>query len=219
MKRAAAILVPAVLLALALAVPADAQSARATGVVRDLDGKPIRGATVRAVNPDARPQEVVSTSDSKGRWAMIGLRIGTYSFTVEAPGFAPMTAPAPVRTAASAPMVITLARDPGPIPGALPPNIQAQLAAANMLRDQGRLDQAISAYQEIRAKNPKLTAVNAVIGGMYRQRAAQETDRITRRTLLDRAIESYTEALKGDADNERVKHDLESTRAEVATLQ
>lgn len=207
-----------VIATLLLAATASAQSARATGSVRDTDGKPIKGATIRATNPDAIPSQIVSTSDDKGRWAMIGLRTGTWTFVVEAPGFVTAEAPAPVRVAGTAPMTFTLARDPGPIPGALPTNIQAQLTAANMMRDQGRLDQAITAYREIRTKNPKLTAVNIVIADAYRKKAAQENDPVVRRGLLELAIESYGEALKGDADNSRAKTELASTRAEAAAI-
>jgi len=204
--------------ALCTAVPASAQTARAMGTVRDIDGKPIKGATIRATNPDAYPPQVVSTSDDRGRWAMIGMRIGTYGFVVEAPGFLTVQASSAVRTAASAPLMFTMARDPGPIPGALPSNIQAQLSAASMLRDQGRLDQALSAYQEIREKNPKLNAVNMVIGSIYRSRAAQEADPTARRALLDRAIESYQVVVEADAENERARRELDSARAEAAAL-
>ena len=204
--------------ALCISAPAYAQTARASGSVRDVSGKAIKGATIRATNPEAYPPQIVSTTDDKGRWAMLGMKIGTYAFVVEAPGYLPVEASAPVRTAASAPLVFTLARDPGPVPGALPTNIQAQLSAANMLRDQGRLDQAITAYQEIRAKNPKLTSVNIVIGTMYRQRAAQESNPVARRALLDRAIDSYTELLGADGENERARQELERTRAEAAAI-
>jgi hypothetical protein len=193
-----------------------AQSARATGVVRDLDGKPVRGATIRASNAEAYPPQIVSTTDDRGRWAMIGLRTGTYTFHVEAPGFYPIEASVAVRTVPGAPLVFALARDPGPIPGALPANIQAQLSAANMLRDQGRLDQAISAYQEIRARSPKLSYVNLVLGQMYRQKAQQEADPGARRTHLTRAIEAYSTLLETAGDDERVRRELETARAEAA---
>jgi hypothetical protein len=207
-----------VVAALCLAASASAQTARAMGTVRDLDGKPIKGATIRATNPEAYPPQIVSTSDDRGRWAMIGMRIGTYAFVVEAPGFLAVQATAGVRTAASAPLIFTMARDPGPIPGALPSNIQAQLAAANMLRDQGRLDQALNAYQEIRARNPKLSSVNMVIGGIYRSRASQEADPAARRALLDRAIESYSIVVEADAENARAKRELAAARAEADAL-
>jgi hypothetical protein len=200
------------------AAPAAAQSARATGTVRDIEGRPVKGATVRATNPDAIPSRVVSTSDDRGRWAMIGLRTGTWTFDVEAPGFARVQAPAAVRVAGTPPLAFTLARDPGPIPGALPTNIQAQLTAANMMRDQGRLDQAITAYRDIRVKHPKLTAINLVIADAYRKKASQETDAAARRSLLDLAVASYSEALKGDDENMRARTELEAVRVEIGAL-
>jgi tetratricopeptide (TPR) repeat protein len=207
---------PLTLLALLAAASASAQTARATGTVKDTDGKPIKGAIIRATNPDAIPPQIVSAADDKGRWAILGMRIGTYSFRIEAPGYVPVQADAAVRTAASAPLQFVMVRDPGPVPGALPANIQAQLSAANMLRDQGRFDQAITAYQEIRTKNPRLTAVNLVMASAYRARAQQETDPAARRALLARAIETYDEVLKVDADNDRARTELASTRAEAA---
>jgi hypothetical protein len=204
--------------ALCVAASASAQTARAMGTVRDTDGKPIKGATIRATNPEAYPPQVVSTSDERGRWAMIGMRIGTYSFVIEAPGYLPVQASAGVRTAAAAPMLFVMARDPGPIPGALPSNIQAQVAAANMLRDQGRLDQALSAYQEIRARNPKLTSVNMVIGHLFQQRAAQEPNPATRRELLTRAVESYQTVVESDSGNERARRELESARTAAEAI-
>ena len=204
--------------ALCVTASASAQTARAMGTVRDTDGKPIKGATIRATNPEAYPPQVVSTSDERGRWAMIGMRIGTYSFVIEAPGYLPVQASAGVRTAAAAPMLFVMARDPGPIPGALPSNIQAQVAAANMLRDQGRLDQALSAYQEIRARNPKLTSVNMVIGHLFQQRAAQEPNPATRRELLTRAVESYQTVVESDSGNERARRELESARTAAEAI-
>ena len=108
---------------------------------------------------------------------MIGLRSGTWHFTVEAPGYFTVETNAPVRVAAAPPMQFALAKDPGPIPNALDRNIQQLIEDAASMRDAGRLDQAIAAYQDIRSKNPKLTSINLVIGDLYRRKAAQETDR------------------------------------------
>jgi tetratricopeptide (TPR) repeat protein len=202
----------ALVVAVGIAGPAAAQTARATGSVRDTSGKAIRGATIRAVNPDAIPSEFTAVADKDGRWAMIGLRIGTWTFVAEAPGFFSVTAQAPARTANNQPINFLLARDPGPIPGALAPNIQGQLDAANALRDQGRYDQAIAAYQEIRTRNPTLTQVNLVMADVYRVRAAAEAEPAARRALLDLAIARYDEVLKTDAANERAK----AARAEAA---
>ena len=210
-RSALALLLPAVLLSV-LATPAAAQNARASGIVRDTSGKPIKGATIRAVNPDAIPAEVTAVTNGDGRWAMIGLRSGSYTFIAEAPDFFTMKADAPTRTANNPPISFVLARDPGPVPGALATNIQGQLDAANALRDQGRFDQAIAAYQEIRTKNPKLTHVSLVMGDVYRTRASKETEPAARRAFLDQAIASYDDVLKTDAEHARAR----ASRAEAA---
>ena len=101
-------------LVLGLADGASAQAASAMGTVKDQAGKAIKGATVRAVNPDASPSQFASATDDKGRWAMIGLRSGTWRFIVEAPGYFTVETTVPVRVAASPPLTFTLARDPGP---------------------------------------------------------------------------------------------------------
>jgi len=111
-----------------------------------------------------------------------------------------------------------LPREPGLTPGALPSNIQAQITAANMMRDQGRLDQAIGVYQDIRTRYANLTSLNLVIGAAYRRKAALEPDAASRRAALDRAIECYTELLKADPDDRRAKAELASTQAEASSI-
>jgi len=207
-----------VLAALSLAAPAAAQTGRASGLVRDQNGKPVRSAIVRADNPIAYPPKVTSTSDDKGRWAMIGLGSGEWRFTVEAPGYVAQSASVMVRSAGTPPLTFTLPRDPGPIPGALEKNIQQQVADANALRDQGRLDQAISVYQDIRTKNQKLTSINFLLADAYRRKAALERDPAAKRSLFQQAIGSYDELLKVDAANERARSELASVRADAASV-
>jgi hypothetical protein len=211
-------LVVGVLLTVFLTTSAFAQAARATGTVKDTSGRPIKGAIVRAINRDARPSEITSSTDDKGRWGMIGLRTGTWTFVVEAPGFTSFTAQAPVRVATTPPMGFVLAHDPGPVPGALDKNVLNSVAAANKLRDGGQYEQALSAYQQIRDQNPKLTALTFVVASMYRKQAEAETSPVARRTLLDRAINAYTQLLTDDTSGARAKAELESTRAELQAL-
>lgn len=201
---------------LVLAAPAAAQTARANGTVRDANGHPLRGAVIKAINAQAHPAQITSTTDDKGRWAMIGLGTGSWQFIVEAAGFVTQTITAPVRVAAPAVLVVTMPRDLGPIPNALDKSIAQQLSDANTMRDQGRLDQALAAYQEIRTKNPRLTSINLVMGDTYRRKAATERDPAARNALLQQAISSYSDLLKVDATNERARTELESTRAEVS---
>lgn len=216
MRRASLVFVTVIVIC--FAAPALAQTARASGTVKDTAGKAMKGATVRATNKDAYPSQITSTSDDKGRWAMIGLRTGTWTFVVESPGYAKQEAQWPVRVAGTVPMHFVLARDLGPIPGALTKNIQQQLAAANALRDKGQLDQALAAYEQIRDQNPRLTAVNLVVGNVYRKKAALETDPAARRALFDRAIASYTTMLSDESSSDRAKAEIESTRTEASTV-
>ena len=177
----------AMLVTLAVAATAAAQG-RVAGVVQDANGRPLKGATIRAINADASPREWTASSDEKGRWVMLGLRISqNWRFVAEAPGFLPGDGIAAVRSQFGPPVRLVLQTDPGPPPGALVKDIQEQVASAHALRDGGRYDQALAAYESIAAKNPKLTAINRVIADVYRRKAEQEQDEAARRALLERA--------------------------------
>ena len=208
-------LVVGVLFTTVLSSAAFAQSARATGTVKDTNGRPIKGAIVRAINRDASPSQITSTTDDKGRWAMIGLRTGTWKFVAEAPGFTPVEANAPVRVAGTPPMGFTLAHDLGPIPGALDKNVLHLVGAANAMRDRGQYEQALAAYQQLRDQNPKLTSLAFVVAGVYRKQASAEGDPAARRALLDRAINTYSQLLNDEATSARARAELESTRSEL----
>src|SRR5438128_1345175 len=68
---------------------AGAQTGRVGGVIKDESDQPIKGATIRAENPNASPSSFTAVTDEKGRFSIIGLRTGSWTFTVEAAGFAP----------------------------------------------------------------------------------------------------------------------------------
>lgn len=201
-----------------LAVPAAAQTGRVQGMVRDENGRPIKGAVIKATHPEAFPREITATTDEKGRFAMLGMRIGTnWRFVAEAPGFLPTEGVARPRTA-MLPMVFTLARDPDSIPGAVARDIQKQLSAANALRDEGRYDEALAAYHSIQAKNPKLTTINLVLAGVYRDQAQHAPDAAARQALLQKAMAAYEQVLKGEPGHERVKLELAAVAAALAQL-
>jgi hypothetical protein len=208
----------AVLMTLATAAPALAQG-RITGVVRDVNGRPIQGATIRAFHEDASPRERTSTTDDKGRWVLLGLRVSPdWKFTAEAPGFYPTEGVVAVRSTQGVPVAFTLRRDLGPIPGALVKDIAQQLSAAAALRDQGRYDEAIAAYEAIQERNQKLTSVHLVLAGVYRKKAESLQDLATRRTFLERAAAAYGELLKNDAENERARAELAAVQVTLGEL-
>jgi tetratricopeptide (TPR) repeat protein len=210
----------AAIVTLCLAAPALAQTGRVGGMVKDTEGKPIKGATVKAQNPGASPSEFTATTDDKGRFSMIGLRSGTWKFIADAPGYMPQEGNAPVRTigAPNPPLEFTLAKGAAAGPAALSKEVQAELKAADDLRNAGQFDQAITAYQGIKAKNPSLTMVNMVIAGTYRQKAAKETDKAARQAAFEQAIGAYQEVLKLDTANERAKIEIGMTQMQAGNL-
>jgi tetratricopeptide (TPR) repeat protein len=219
MRRFQLIYAAAAMLCVVLAAPAAAQTGRVGGVVKDTEGKAIKGATVKAQNPGASPSEFTATTDDKGRFSMIGLRSGNWKFIAEAPGFLPQEGQAPVRTigAPNAPLEFTLAKGAAG-PAGLSKEVQTELKAADELRNGGKFDEAITAYQAVKAKNPSLTMVNLVIGATYRQKAAQEKEKAARQALYDQAIAAYQEVLKVDPNNERAKIETGMTYMSAGNL-
>jgi tetratricopeptide (TPR) repeat protein len=216
--RAIHLIVAAFVIAV-LAGPAAAQTGRATGLVIDVDGRPIKGAIIRATNPQAAYSVITSTTDDRGRFAMIGLRAGVWAFAVEAPGYVSTEGTSPIRQGTPGPpMRFVLQRSPEPVPGALSRNISDDLADAQALRAQGRYDQALAAYREIQEKHPKLTTLHLVIAGVYRQQAETAPDAASRRALFDRAIAAYAELLQTETENGRARLELGATHAAAGNV-
>ncbi|HTI42511.1 MAG TPA: carboxypeptidase-like regulatory domain-containing protein [Vicinamibacterales bacterium] len=185
-------------LTLALAAAASAQTAgRIIGTIKDPDGKAIKGATVRATN-EAVNARITSTTDDKGRFAMIGVRSGRWIIVAEAPNFLPLQGTADVSSSNMPVLSLTLQRDPGPMPGALVKTIGEDVAAAEALHRAGKLDDAISAYQTIQSKNARLTTVNLVLASLYREKAEQEKNPAAKQTLLNRAADADNEFKKSE---------------------
>jgi tetratricopeptide (TPR) repeat protein len=205
---------------LCLATPAFAQTGRVGGVVKSTDGKPIKGATVKAQNPNFAPGEFTATSDDKGRWSIIGLRSGSWKFTAEAPGFQAQSGMANIRTigAPNPPLEFTLAPGTPAGPPGLSKEVQAELKAADDLRNSGQFDQAIAAYNAIKTKNPSLTVINMVVGGTYRQKAAKETDKGARQASFDQALAAYQEMLKTEPGNDRARIEIGMTHMQAGNL-
>ena len=209
-----------VVVTMILAAPAAAQTGRVGGVVKSTEGKPIKGATVKAQNPNFAPGEFTATSDDKGRWSIIGLRSGAWKFTAEAPGFQAQSGMANIRTigAPNPPLEFTLAPGVPAGPAGLSKEVQAELKAADDLRNSGQFDQAVAAYNAVKAKNPSLTMINMVVGGTYRQKAAKESEKAARQAAFDHALAAYGEMLKADPNNERAKIEVGLTHMQAGNV-
>ncbi len=177
---------------------AGAQVARVGGIVKDDGGQPIKGASVRAENPDAPLGSLTATTDDKGRFALIGLARGEWMFTAEAPGFQAQFAELNiVRTGTpNPPLTFTLqkaiVRPPAGIEGVTAKDLQQQLAAADALYNQKKFEDAVGIYRTILTGAPSLTVVNLQIAAAYRNLKQ-----------YDKAVAAYTDLLKTEPDNQQ----------------
>jgi tetratricopeptide (TPR) repeat protein len=178
---------------LAAVDPAAAQTSRVVGRVRDAEtGKPIRGATVVAENPEAAPSSYTAASDEKGNFAIIGLKTGRWTFTASAPGYRAQTGVMPVRMlSANPPVEFRLARDVAvprlPLEGVDGRALDARLVRAGELLAAGDHEAAIAEYEAIRAATPALTMVDLAIGRAWRARREYARAMAAFRRLLESA--------------------------------
>lgn len=179
-------------LAFLLFVPAAASAqGRLTGIVKDADGHVIKGAAVTAESPNYAATTV--TSDAKGRYSFLGLRGGTWTLTVKAPGFQPARRTSTTRTLGVNAQVdfeleaIKEAAPLGPLANLDTQELQQQLAAAADLDKAGKLDDAIARYREILTRVPALTSVHLQLGALFERKAETAA-----------AVAEYEAALKAD---------------------
>ncbi len=185
------------------AAPALAQG-RVSGTIKDDSGQPVKDATIKAENPSAVPPEFTSKSDDKGRWSMIGLQNGQWTFTVTASGYAPSTTRQPISYLRANPGVdFTLKKqsaEAAALSGVNTKELQNELKAADELYAAKQWAEAAAAYKALIAKAPSLTRLNLQLGGAYR--ALKD---------YDNAIAAFQEALKAEPDLERLRIEIGNT--------
>ena len=188
-------------IALLASAPVSAQG-RVTGVVKDTEGHPIKGATIVADSPNYTNTTV--TSDAKGRYSFLGLRGGPWTFTANAPGFQSSRRSATTKTnGANAAVDFELAavREPAPV-GPLADldarALQQQLTAAADLEKTGQLDEAIAAYRDVLTRVPMLTAVHLQVGVLFERKGDNAA-----------AVTEYQAALKADPANTKARAALD----------
>jgi Flp pilus assembly protein TadD len=197
----------------ALASGAFAQTGRVGGIVKDEGGQPLKGATITAENPNASPSSFTATTDDKGRFSIIGLKTGSWTFSAQAPGFAPETGKMNVQTigAPNPPLTFTLKKGGGGPASALgstaAKDLQADLATADLLYNSQKWDEAIAAYRAIMAKAPALSVINLQIAAAYRNKKD-----------YDGALAAYNDLLKVDPNNDKAKVGIGMTNLEKGDL-
>ena len=190
-----AFLAAALFLAASVAA-ANAQVIRVSGTIKDGGGRPVRGATVTADNPDQTPSRLTATSNAKGEFGFMGVRRGLWTLTVEAPGFERLQFKHTVAAGRQQPLDVHVT--PTLVPVALPldavkaADIQQRIARAESLSSSGDIDGAIVAWNDVLAKVPALTSVYMQVGELY-----------VRKPDPTRALAAYRKLLELEPGNAR----------------
>jgi tetratricopeptide (TPR) repeat protein len=193
---------------------ASAQVARVSGLIKDETGQPIKGATIRADNPDAPLGTITAATDDKGRFAIIGLARGEWTFTAEAPGYQPQFGQLNIQRVGTPnpPLMFALQKAPVRVPagieGLTAKDLQQQLTSAEELYKQRKFDEAIAVYRTILNGAPSLAVVNLQIAAAYRNLKD-----------YDKATAAYTDLLKAEPDNLKAQVGLALTSLEKGDAQ
>jgi hypothetical protein len=190
----------AVILAAAPVLVAQGELNRVSGVVKDDTGVPVKGAIVTANNPASAPTTYTTTTDEKGRFAILGLRRGVWTITAKAPGYEPDEISGPIQRGRPIPPIEFMLRrlpQPGPrgaLAGVDVSKVQADLKAAESAAAAGKVDEALALYAKTVAEVPALSEVNAEIGELY-----------TRKREPEKALAAYQKLLAANPEDERAK--------------
>jgi tetratricopeptide (TPR) repeat protein len=182
----------AALFALALALPASAQSTGLLrGEVKDATGKPVEGAKV-SIDAEATNRHFETKTDKKGQFQQIGLPPGNYKVSAEKDKLTSPPMPARVSISGGAPMTIVLGAGAGGVsPEAAAKNAELKksfeegVAASRA----GNHDAAIAAFQ-------KAADLNANCYDCYYNIAFSESQKKD----WDKAEAAYKKAIELKAD-------------------
>jgi hypothetical protein len=193
--------VPVLAVALLPAAAFAQQVIRAAGVVRDDSGTPVRGAVITAINPDNTPPRITTTSNDKGQFGVIGIRRGTWTFRIDAPGYESTSVQRLVSGTRPPPIDVRLAKNPAaarPLDDVRGSDIQQRIDRAEALAASGDLDAAIAEWRAILVRVPALTMVHLRIGELLERKADS-----------DAALAAYRTVLENDPANARARAALE----------
>lgn len=137
---------------------------RVTGTVKNVQGEPIEGAKVVA---EGSGLSLDATTDEEGRWAILGFRGGSYTFTISAPGYASQTVDARIQEMGRNPRMDVVLEEATAASGAGP--LSALLSEANQHFSDKQYQEALAKYQEILEKDPTLYLVRLNMGMTYRE--------------------------------------------------
>ena len=169
------------LLVLAAARPAFSQAGRGVGrlggSVIDMEDKPLEGIKVIlqfAQNEALRFEQV---TNKKGEWSFIGLGSGAWNIIVAVPGYEPVNQAVQVSQLSVNPKAtVRLKKSTASFGGGLiedETSFEFLEKGAQLYKD-GKYDEAIAAFQEFKAKNPKAYQVDLNIADCLREKGEMD---------------------------------------------
>ncbi|MFO7732427.1 MAG: tetratricopeptide repeat protein [Candidatus Aminicenantes bacterium] len=161
--------------------------ARLNGVVLDLEGKPVAGATVTMQFGETGVVFDTAT-DKKGVWSIIGLGTGTWTVTATAPGFLPVSEQVYVRQLEANPRLTIRLEKEAAGSGIVQDEASfADLEQGNKFFEEGKYDSALTMYEEFLKKNPGAYQVYLNIGDCHREKGDNDKAIEVYNTLLENA--------------------------------
>jgi len=164
---------------------------RLEGSVKDPDGKPIVGATVKLTCAKYGGSFEVKSDDS-GKWVASGIRGSDWFIDIGAKGYMLKQLSNYISEVnRNKPVDVVLELDPASVAGAMAAEQLAEaqqvLSKGNELFNQGKFPEALVEYQAILVKNPDLNVINVNIANCYYEMKQ-----------VDKAIETLQQALQKD---------------------
>ena len=189
---------------------------RLSGRAMDDEGNRLAGVTIKVEKPDANPPVFETTTDSSGRFSLIGFVSGMWSVSATLEGYTPDTGTTPIRQGTNAPIdfvlskiqhELVLALGEEAMAGLDPDAVEAELEAADTAFNAEDWDAAIQGYTSLLTKLPMLTNLHMQIGSAYRAKGE-----------YDQAIAAYETLLVAEPDNNEAKTQIARTRLAMGDL-
>jgi tetratricopeptide (TPR) repeat protein len=160
---------------------------RATGVVLDLEGKPIESAKVTMSFSENSSLKLEETTNKKGEWSMVGLGTGIWNLIVSATGYLSGTRSINVNQLSTNPKItVNLKKSEKATPAFIQDEITLQLLdQGDRMFKEEKYDAALALYREFQQKNPAAYRILVSIGDCYREKGE-----------FEKAMENYSKAVE-----------------------
>ena len=185
-------------------------SGRINGTAADTEGNPLAGVLIVGENPNANPPKFEATTDSDGRFVMLGFQSGQWTFTAILEGYQRSEIGARLTQSRNGSLSFVLTKELHPLEVALgvealegldPDAVTAALSAADALYSAEDWDGAIAGYEALIEKLPMLTNLHLQIGNALRAMGK-----------YDAAIASYERLKAADPSNTEANTEIARTR-------